>query len=192
MLCERCNRAEADVLYRETVKGRTHVRHLCRVCADTVASAEELEDVSAALSPFSSPLLSPSPPPPLPIPATALRSASGVIAETDSSPAGMEEDVASCPLCGTTARELEASGMAGCARCYRTFRNLLGKSLRTYHGSQSHQGRISAAWRAKQAHRERLTTLREALKEAVVAECFEEATVLRDEIRRMEAEIGGM
>lgn len=192
MLCERCKRGEAAVLYREVGGGRSRTLWLCRACADTLSAAEELEDISAAAHPFASPLLLPEQPTPLPLTAVAAHAVAAVPREsTSTASAEGESDAAVCSLCGTTASTLLSTGKVGCARCYRTFRASLGGALRALHGNVVHSGRVSAGYRVNQERLRRLETLREALKEAVLTESFEEAVVLRDEIRRVQAEAGG-
>lgn len=175
MLCERCNKKKSTVIYRENISGRIRVLRLCGDCADTLEAAGELEEISAAFAGFSSPFFRPEEGAiTLPLPfAPRGRSAT---------PPGK------CPLCQATLSEIATTGKVGCARCYETFGDALGAVLRSVHGKAEHTGRTSAGWRAKREKMERLSNLRLQLKDAVVAEQFEAAAGLRDQIRSLEAE----
>ena len=91
-----------------------------------------------------------------------------------------------CPTCGISLREVSDSGKMGCADCYDTFRDYLRKLLPRISGNKVHTGKVPHASR-KQAGDD-LSGLKEKLQEAIRTENFEEATVLRDKIRALEAE----
>ncbi len=188
MLCERCNKVESSILYHEAAPDRSRTLWLCRPCADILSAEGELADVSAAMPPYDSPLLTSDDPPPLPPSAVA----SVVTAVKEAGGAQDTPPQTVCPLCGLRDTELRETGIVGCALCYRTFRGILSGVLRTLHGSEEHRGRMSADYRAKRERQVKLGNLRESIKEAILAERFEEAAALRDEVRRVEAEMGGL
>ncbi len=193
MICEHCNKVEADILYHEAYNEHPRTYWLCKPCAEAMAATGELSDISAAVVPYDSPLLPTDPPPPLP-PVAIGSVAIATTERPDTPPEDVSEEYpkTTCPLCGTTSDDISATGAVGCALCYRTFRGILGTVLRSLHGTEEHHGRISAGHRAKRERLERLHLLRESLKEAVLCEHYEDAATLRDEIRRVEAEVGGV
>ena len=80
------------------------------------------------------------------------------------------ESVTRCRKCGASFEEISRSGKVGCAECYRTFRNQLLPSIQRIHGKPKTP----------------LEEKKEALQKAIQEQNFEQAAVLRDEIREME------
>lgn len=171
MQCQRCNKKKATVFYRENVSGRIKAMRLCGDCAEVLEQAGELEDMGTVLSGTPSPLLVPEEgvwPLPLPV------GAGGAV-------------TAACPACGGVFSRLAERGRLGCPACYQTFAAELALPLRTLHGRALHVGRVSARYRARKETERRLAALREQLRAVVVAEEYERAAALRDEIRGLEA-----
>ncbi len=176
MQCERCNKKKATVFYRENIGGRVKALRLCGECADILEQAGELEDMSTALSGVLSPLfLSDDILFPLPFHGTPT--------------GGLRGSIRKCPSCGAVFSELATAGKVGCAVCYSAFSEELSEAIRATHGYAEHRGRVSAGFRARKEKLERLEELRRRLKEAVLAEEFERAAGLRDEIRGLEASL---
>lgn len=99
------------------------------------------------------------------------------------------EQVAACPECGATLADFRASLRLGCAGCWSTFENPLRDLLRRIHGATVHTGKSpheAAPWSGTAKHlAQQRSRLRQALQEAVAAEEFEEAAMLRDRLRDM-------
>jgi protein arginine kinase activator len=185
MTCERCNQKSVSVFYRESIGGRERSLRLCGECADALEAAGELEDVSAAVAGMTAPRF-PSEESRFTLPLRKPTAANGT------SPAAVP-----CPLCGSTAEELAATGRVGCAACYTLHGKLRGELhgdllesvIRAAHGRAEHTGRVSAGYRARRERETRLAGMRQQLKEAVSREDYESAAGLRDSIRRLEAEL---
>ncbi len=175
MLCERCNKKKATLVYRENLSGNIRSLRLCGECTDILEAAGELEELGTVLSPFASPLL------------FADEGEAPPFFPEGNAPTDNAEGLR-CPLCGSTLGELSAEGRVGCARCYETFVGPLGEIIRTVHGKAIHAGRIAAGARGRRERIERLARLRLDLKSAIIAEQYESAAALRDEIRVLEAE----
>ncbi|MCM8805361.1 MAG: hypothetical protein NC825_01320 [Candidatus Omnitrophica bacterium] len=47
-----------------------------------------------------------------------------------------------CPLCGLTLQEWRQSCFAGCAYCYKIFRQQIKKEIKKYHTGSFHRGKI--------------------------------------------------
>ncbi len=45
-----------------------------------------------------------------------------------------------CPICGTTLQTFSATGLLGCANCYKVFDDYLLEYIRGYHGATTHIG----------------------------------------------------
>ena len=175
MICERCNKKNATLFYRESIGGRVRALRLCGECTEALEQAGELEDVSAAVAGFISPhfLLDESS---FFLPFHSLRGADG-------------KGSCKCPICGATIGDIAAAGKVGCSACYTVFAEELQGAIRSAHGRAEHTGRVSAGYRARLERTERLSALKKQLKEAVLQEDYESAAGLRDSIRALEADL---
>ena len=90
-----------------------------------------------------------------------------------------------CPRCGFTQADFKKSGRLGCPECYRTFAEGLGGLLKTMHKGTRHTGKAPESLRQSREQSDRLKTLQKKLDKAIETEDFEQAAVLRDEIKRM-------
>jgi len=90
-----------------------------------------------------------------------------------------------CPRCGFTQADFKKSGRLGCPECYQTFAEGLGGLLKTMHKGTRHAGKAPEALRSSRDLSDRLKTLQSKLARAIKDEDFEQAAVLRDEIKQM-------
>jgi protein arginine kinase activator len=88
---------------------------------------------------------------------------------------------ATCPGCGLTRPEFRKRSRLGCERCYEAFGRDIEPMVRDMHRGDRHVGKTPVSERL--AHR--LSELETALRAAVKAQRFEEAAVLRDQIREL-------
>lgn len=84
-----------------------------------------------------------------------------------------------CPACHATADFYRRTGRLSCPECYDAFRYSTDEVLKKIHGATRHKGSMSS----KPSEIEKLKI---QLKEAVEAERFEDAALLRDKIREYE------
>ena len=155
MKCNKCQN-EASFFYSETVNGQKASLALCADCAKAAGFF-----TGATAKSLEDDLYS-------------------VLFQKKQSPPSK-----SCPTCGTTWQSISGNGMVGCADCYKAFREALSASIRRMHGNTKHVGRAPAGIREKQEKETHVAALRAALQAAIVAENFEEAARLRDEIRAL-------
>jgi protein arginine kinase activator len=94
-----------------------------------------------------------------------------------------------CPSCGYEYSDFKKIGRLGCPECYDAFEAQLVQVLRHVHGSTQHAGKKATQVGERAALRERMTTLREELSEAIRTEDYERAATIRDEIRGLEAQV---
>jgi len=92
-----------------------------------------------------------------------------------------------CPRCGFTQADFKKAGRLGCPECYRTFSEPLDGLLKTMHKGTRHVGKAPAGLRQTRDLSERLKTLQKKLTKAIEEEDFEQAAVLRDEIKQTTA-----
>ena len=102
-----------------------------------------------------------------------------------------------CPCCGISFEEIAKSGEVGCAHCYEFFRTRLTPTIEKLHGKAGHLGKIPRRKQEEQKPVEKeekihpLTKLKEDLARAIENQEFEQAAVLRDQIKEMEGEQNG-
>ncbi|HXR05296.1 MAG TPA: UvrB/UvrC motif-containing protein [Verrucomicrobiae bacterium] len=90
-----------------------------------------------------------------------------------------------CPRCGFTQADFKKSGRLGCPECYQTFAEGLGGLLKTMHKGTRHAGKAPEALRQSRDLSDRMKTLQNKLAKAIKDEDFEQAAILRDEIKQM-------
>ena len=82
-------------------------------------------------------------------------------------------------------------GRFGCAQCYEAFTPNLLPLFRRLHGNQKHIGKIPLRAGSFVRLKKDIEDLKKKLYEKVAAEAFEDAAVLRDEIKQLESELAG-
>jgi protein arginine kinase activator len=95
-------------------------------------------------------------------------------------------DQRSCPVCGITFYQFRSQGRLGCPHDYVCFEKELEPLIVNIHGETTHAGRRPARGAAGTDQQTELIRLRRELKAAIEAEHYEQASQLRDEIRRLE------
>lgn len=162
MRCEYCGVQEAKLTINRIEEGALHQVRLCVACA---ANYEKTEMDSL----FSD---------------TAMLHQMMELVED--SALKIEHIVAlRCPKCGMTYGNYKRSGKLGCALCYTSFEDKLLEYIRRYQGSDQHVGHHPQILN-QNPHLE-IEVLEAALRSAVGAERFEEAAVLRDQIKVLES-----
>lgn len=91
-----------------------------------------------------------------------------------------------CPECGFTLDDLKRIRRFGCGACYETFRPEVREMIRGIHKGETHRGKVPEGLMELRQHKLRLEELRGQLDHAVIAENYEAAAGLRDEIRQIE------
>lgn len=90
-----------------------------------------------------------------------------------------------CPRCGETYAEFQKTGKMGCAECYQAFRSELTPLIMKVQGRAQHAGRRPPVSQEEQERLQKMEELRSRMEAAVALENFEEAALLRDELRSM-------
>jgi len=97
-----------------------------------------------------------------------------------------------CPSCGFTQADFKKAGRLGCSECYVTFADGLEALLKSMHKGTKHVGKIPHALQQTRDLSEKLKSLQKKLDKAVAEEDFEQAAVVRDEIKTMKDKLGDL
>jgi protein arginine kinase activator len=94
-----------------------------------------------------------------------------------------------CARCGFTQADFKKAGRLGCPECYKTFSEALQGLIKTMHKGTHHVGKVPESLRQSRDLSDRLKALQKKLNKAIEEEDFEEAAILRDEIKQTTARL---
>ncbi len=177
MLCDRCQKRDAKILYTEIINGVKKEQHLCEECATDYTSFQMEKPLMNSELTLGD-LLS-----------TLLESCTSA----DKKQSGADTPSLCCEKCGTTYDEFIQKGRFGCADCYKSFSNQLGKTFKGIQGADIHTGKRPKGYVTTDPERvmknfTEVEKLSLKLQEAIEKEEFEEAARLRDLIKQMKKE----
>jgi len=160
MLCDLCKQKVATVHLTQIIEGKTKKIDLCEDCS----KAKGVDDPTG----FS---------------LADLLMGLGADQELEGTSSG--GGGASCPTCGFTQADFKKTGRLGCAACYQAFAEGLDTLLKTMHKGTRHVGKTPHTFRWGSDVEERVRSLQKRLEKAVNEEDYEQAAVLRDEIKHL-------
>ena len=97
-----------------------------------------------------------------------------------------------CPHCGFTQADFKKAGRLGCSECYQTFAEGLEGLLKSMHKGTKHIGKVPQALQQSRDLSDKLKALQKKLDKAVADEDFEQAAVVRDEIKVTREKLGDL
>lgn len=171
MLCEKCKKKKATVFYNENLGGKTRSCSLCTDCAEAMRRTGELEDAS--------------------VPSSFGFGCSENAMFGNLCGINVPHNIAAvrtCPVCSSTLAGIAESGSVGCAACYQTFREELCSAVHALPDDTRYPGRTPRKFRLRQERLARAALLRDQMKQAVLAEDFETAALLRDQIHTLQTQ----
>lgn len=95
-----------------------------------------------------------------------------------------------CASCGMTAEEFNKTGLLGCTACYTTFGDSMQTLIKRIHGNTKHHGKTPGKMAAKLEPARNLMAMKQELQKCIREENYEQAAVLRDEIKEAEKNHG--
>ena len=164
--CDKCNRPATHHSV-EIINGEKIEKHLCDLHA-----AEEGLGIKASHQPINELLTN------------FVKLHSG-----GENPAAASKSTA-CEMCGLTFAEFRESSLLGCPACYQAFEQPLGPLLeRAHEGGTHHIGKVPRRAGVGEQRQMALQRLRRQLDEAVLAEDYELAARLRDDVQQIEQDL---
>ena len=161
MLCSNCMSKDANFHYKYMKNGNITELHLCGECAKELGYVKP-GDQTFNFTNFFGDFFS--------VP----KFASGA------------SPVAACPQCGTSFDTVRKTGFVGCDKCYDVFVNAIDTMLSKLQPSTVHKGRLSGADGKKIEREKNIKALKDELKRAIIDEKYEQAAILRDQIKELE------
>ncbi|MEI6033988.1 MAG: UvrB/UvrC motif-containing protein [Verrucomicrobiae bacterium] len=159
MQCDVCQSKEATVFLTQIVEGKMQKVNLCEACSKEKGVNDPTGFALADLL-----------------------MGLGAAQEIEKTSSSLK-----CQVCGFTQADFKKTGRLGCSACYAVFTDGLSGMLKNMHKGTTHTGKAPAALQERRAQGEKLRALHDNLHQAVVAEEYERAADLRDQIRRIEA-----
>lgn len=173
MMCDICGKKKATVHLTEIVDKQMTEMHLCEECARQKSAQMEqqfgLADLLAGLS--------------------DLNKGTAVV---------NKESELVCQQCGLPYEEFRKLGRLGCGACYDSFKDHLVGLLKKIHGSSKHLGKMPMPLAPQGAEAaplpplmmvtQNIEELKRQLQQAIFHEDFEQAAMLRDQIKNLEKE----
>ncbi len=161
MLCENCGKFAATTHIKKVINGVSTNKHLCSSCAKQYGIGNfHTQSIANMLSTMF-----------------------GDIVNENQYLRGK-----ACKNCGATFSEIVNGAKVGCPECYTEFYEDLLPYLKRVHGSTKHIGKVPNNAPLAVVSEDRITTLRKTLHELILKEEFEQAAVVRDEIKKIESE----
>ncbi|WP_096202185.1 UvrB/UvrC motif-containing protein [Bacillus sp. FJAT-45350] len=168
MICQECNQRPATLHFTKIINGEKTEFHICEHCA------KEKGEHFPGTNSFSIHHL-----------------LSGLL-NFDPSSQGQSSTIkapqnVSCEKCKMTYEQFARTGRFGCAHCYQTFSSKINPILKRVHsGNQTHAGKIPKRIGGSIQVRKQINQLKEEMKANIEQEEFEEAAIIRDQIRSLE------
>jgi protein arginine kinase activator len=190
MLCQNCGENEANVKYTQIVNGEKKEMILCEDCARKMGIGNFKMNIPINFSNF-------------------LGDFFDDYKSEQLLPSFVKEKNNECNNCGELYKEFIKTGLLGCEECYDVFQNRLDPILKNLQGSVKHVGRrplnieekienkevnkdvkVESNKEEKQTKENKkeneLMKLQKDLNKAIEEERYEDAAVIRDEIKKLE------
>ena len=170
MLCQNCLKHEATTHIKRVINGEATENHLCESCARKLGYDGFFDDFSLSIPNIFSSFFGDS--------ALMLSNARSE----------------RCEKCGSSFDDIIKTGMVGCADCYEKFYDRLLPSIQRIHGRAKHAGKVPLVTKRKEVKEEvkkelsteeKIAKLEEEMKKAIETQNFEQAAVIRDNIKAL-------
>ena len=175
MLCQNCEKNEANIRYTQIINGVKKEIALCSDCARKLG----IDDLRMPIN-FNS----------------FLGDFFNDYAETEFLPM-LQTTELKCKTCGMTYNDFINTGVFGCSNCYDVFSNPIDSLLKNLHGTSKHIGR-GPKGKAEKLNVENVDNKKEEkkteskkemlereLEKAIKEERYEDAAKIRDELKEM-------
>lgn len=168
MLCDNCGKNEANIKFTQIINGKKTEMTVCEECAQKLGIINMNFEMPIDISNFL-----------------------GDLAEYSENPEFMPFNLSKelkCNKCGMTYEEFLNNGKFGCEECYKTFENKLDILLKRIQGTEKYIGRTANHNENNKVEEiksdNKMEELQKQLKQAIKDERYEDAAIIRDEIKK--------
>ena len=173
MLCEKCQKKEANVFFTEVVDKQIQKHCLCESCSSKIPQIIENPNLSYSFEKI-------------------LINFLDFFVSQISKPQKENSSSEECFFCGITFQEFQKHPRFGCANDYEVFKDPLENILQTIHGANTHIGKKTKKVLEKEKNFKKIEDLQKQLNLAVQEERYEDAAVFRDQIALLERQKNGI
>lgn len=167
MMCERCNKNNANVHIVKVINGVKNEMNLCEKCAKEQESLSFNFDGNISTTFNFQNLIT------------------GIMDYISESPSSITHSDMVCENCGTSYSDFKKSGILGCSECYKTFSSIVNPMIRRVQKDIEHVGKLPVKNGKELIEKKRLLKLKEELQQAILVEEYEKAAELRDKINKI-------
>ena len=174
MICEHCKQRHANVTVTQVQNGQKFERHYCEVCAQKFHpfNLDFHKDEQIPIHQLVSNLFG------LPV------------WNVQEKVAPTSQSMDHCTNCGWTFKKFLNEGKLGCTQCYDTFIKQLPQVLAKIQAGTKHTGKVPGKPRQNNDWlKNKINLNRQQLQMAISEERFEDAALLRDEIKDLERKL---
>lgn len=164
MLCQQCQKRDANVHLTQIINGNKVEMYLCSQCADMKGQFAFSPQLN--LGDFLWGMLN--------------------FTGNDGFAQIEQPQKLRCDVCGMSFDDFKKTGKLGCPNCYKVFSENLNPILRRLHGNTEHIGKVPGKISHCIKYSDELEKLKAKLAEAISKEEYEDAAGLRDQIRSLE------
>ena len=183
MLCQKCNKNEANVKYTQIINGEKKQMFLCEDCSEKLGINDIHFNMPINFTSF-------------------LTDFFDDMNDISLMPSIGAAKTLSCSKCGLDWDDFLHTGKFGCSNCYSDFESRIDPILRSLQGATNHIGRLGDVKTGNEVKRnldDKMTEkqesnlsevdkLKEDLKNAIKEERYEDAAKIRDELKKHENE----
>ncbi len=172
MLCEHCHEKKAVINIAHVTENEKKSLNLCTECVQKMGMNSPLFDSSNLFGKLIVGILS------------------EYLKSQDKNLSTIQEQSKRCSHCNLSWQKFEDDSVLGCPECYDVFHDELKVLLRRLHGNNQHAGKNMPGYLKTSAARvSDLAVLKTKLNHAVQAEHFEQAAIIRDQIKELQEKI---
>ena len=171
MLCQVCNKREANVHVTKIINGVKTELHLCEECASKNSDMNINMPVNIG------------------VPLSFQNILEGFVEMLGGGISDYVDDQISCPVCHMTFEDFRRTGKLGCSNCYSAFGSNINPLVKRLHGNIHHTGKVPKRSGGVLKTKRDIEKLKEELKAAVKNEEYEKAAKYRDEIKLLESKL---
>jgi protein arginine kinase activator len=169
--CDECKLETAQITVKSIHDGVATERHLCPSCTSKYAPGLSFQVAHPAVL----------------LPSQLLGALAPIVHALPVALGPGGGEALACAACRYSIKQLQQTGKLGCPRCYESFAPHIQLILRRSQGGATrHRGKQPVRLQGQAVLERQLAALRARRDEAVKAERYEEAAVLRDQIRALE------